>query len=164
MLPSIRVNYFVRLFYRFPIQMHGRSHRYASFLLERQSFLLTLCRPLTSRLCTNSFYDRIGQPCGYICYCRSFPQNLFNFEFIKTVQRVPKSQGCKAIQAERAKSDTLYFNVRAKVSMNEPHPDEQASFSSMRVIAPCLTKIAFMSCPPMSRMKETSGAICRAAR
>ena len=77
---------------------------------------------------------------------------------------MPKSQGCKAIQAERAKSDTSYFNVRAKVSMNEPHPDEQASFSSMRVIAPCLTKIAFMSCPPMSRMKETSGAICRAAR
>ena len=52
---GIRVNYFVRLFYRFPIKMHGRSHRYASFLLERQSFLLTLCRPLTSRLCTNSF-------------------------------------------------------------------------------------------------------------
>ena len=68
-------------------------------------------------------------------YLAPSPQNLLIFEFVdkKTVQRV-NWQGCKAIQAERAKSDTLYFNVRAKVSINKPHPDEQAWFSPMRVI------------------------------
>ena len=41
--------------------------------------------------------------------------------------------------------------------MNEPHPDEQASLISMRLMTPLFTKMAFMSCPPMSRMNDTSG-------
>ena len=40
--------------------------------------------------------------------------------------------------------------------MNEPHPEEQASLISMRLMTPPDTNIAFMSCPPMSRMKDTS--------
>ena len=45
----------------------------------------------------------------------------------------------------------------AKVWMNVPQPELHASLSSMRTTAPFSTKIAFMSCPPMSRIKLTSG-------
>lgn len=60
----------------------------------------------------------------------------FTFEFMNTVQRVPRSHGEEARQAARAKSPTVQFRDWANVLMNEPQPDEQASFTSMRVIAP----------------------------
>ena len=82
---------------------------------------------------------------------------------MNTVQRVPRSQGCLAMQAMRANSSTGCCNMRAKVSMNEPQPDEQASLISMRLMEPFSMKIAFMSCPPMSSTNDTSGFRWRAA-
>ena len=67
------------------------------------------------------------------------------FEFMKTVQRVPRSHGNSAVQASAANSDTLYPRLLAKVSMKDPHPDEQASLISMRVSTPRSTKMALMS-------------------
>ena len=51
----------------------------------------------------------------------------------------------------------------AKVSMNEPQPEEQASLSMMLSMAPFRMRKHLMSCPPMSRMKSTSGWKCFAA-
>ena len=48
---------------------------------------------------------------------------------INTVQRVPKSIGCFANRASFAKSCTLKFRDFAKVSINEPQPEEHASFN-----------------------------------
>jgi hypothetical protein len=42
--------------------------------------------------------------------------------------------------------------------MNEPQPDEQASLSMMCSMTPFLTRMHFMSWPPMSRMNSTSGS------
>ena len=88
----------------------------------------------------------------------------FTLEFIKTVQRVPRSYGCGASHAMRAKSPTVYPNILAKVSMKEPQPEEQASLISSRRMVWFSTKMAFISCPPMSRMKDTSGETCLAPR
>ena len=45
----------------------------------------------------------------------------------------------------------------AKVSIKEPHPEEQASLSMMESTAPLRILKHFMSWPPMSMMKSTSG-------
>ena len=58
---------------------------------------------------------------------------------------------------------TRYPKEPAKVSINDPHPDEQASLSSMRQMAPFWIKMAFMSWPPMSRTNDTSGSMYFAA-
>jgi hypothetical protein len=83
---------------------------------------------------------------------------------MKTVQRVPRSHGLSARHACAAKSATAYPNELANVSMKEPQPDEQASLISMRLSTPWSTKMAFMSCPPMSSMNDTCGSMSRAAR
>ena len=67
------------------------------------------------------------------------------FEFIKTVQREPRSAGCLARRAAWANSRMSYFRPVAKVSRKDPQPDEQASFSLMSARAPFLTVIAFIS-------------------
>ena len=92
-----------------------------------------------------------------------FLNACLTFEFMNTVQRVPRSQGCAARQAIAAKSCTVTPSDLANVSMNEPQPEEQASFISMRLTTPPSTNMAFMSCPPMSRMNDTSSAKCLAA-
>ena len=66
-------------------------------------------------------------------------------EFMKTVQRVPKSQGAWAKTAFWANSEAVKPKELAKVSMNEPQPDEQASFSSIRFRTPSSMNMAFMS-------------------
>ena len=48
---------------------------------------------------------------------------------MKTVQREPKLTGCSAKSAFCENSRTSCFSEWAKVSMNEPQPDEQASLS-----------------------------------
>ena len=53
----------------------------------------------------------------------------FTLEFMNTVQRVPRSVGFFAKSASLAKSSTLKFRELANVSMKEPQPEEQASFS-----------------------------------
>ena len=55
----------------------------------------------------------------------------FTFEFINTVQRLPKSIGVFDSNASFAKSLTSYPKDLAKVSINEPHPLEQASFNKI---------------------------------
>ena len=52
----------------------------------------------------------------------------------------------------------------AKVSIKEPQPEEHASLSMMESTAPFLILKHFMSCPPMSMMKSTSGLKWAAAR
>ena len=91
-------------------------------------------------------------------------RHCLTLEFMNTVQRVPKSQGASEKHAMRANSATGCFSDAANASTNEPQPDEHASLISSRLIAWFSTKIAFMSCPPMSRMNETSGLNLRAAR
>ena len=90
-------------------------------------------------------------------------RTCFTLEFINTVQRVPRSHGVFDRQAAPANSDAEYPSDRAKVSMKDPHPDEQASFISILSMTPSLTNMAFISCPPISRMNETSLSILLAA-
>ena len=84
--------------------------------------------------------------------------------FMNTVQRLPKSTGCSAAIAVCANSDTSNPKPLAKLSMNEPQPDEQASLSMMWSMTPSFTRRHFMSCPPMSRMNSTFGSISCAPR
>ena len=85
-------------------------------------------------------------------------------EFIKTVQRDPRSTGYWEKSPRSAKSAISYPIDLAKVSINEPQPEEQASFNMMLSIELLRTLKHLMSCPPMSRIKSTSGSKCRAAR
>ena len=75
---------------------------------------------------------------------------------MNTVQREPKSIGAVDCKARLAKSATLYPNDLANVSINEPHPDEQASFNKISWIIPSSILIAFISCPPISKINDTS--------
>ena len=78
-------------------------------------------------------------------------------EFMKTVQRLPRSTGASALRASAAKSSMDMLSEVANASMNEPQPAEHASLSMMCSMMPSLTCMHFMSWPPMSRMKSTSG-------
>ena len=44
----------------------------------------------------------------------------------------------------------------AKFSRKEPQPEEQASFKRILVITPFSSQIAFISCPPISRINDAS--------
>ena len=85
-------------------------------------------------------------------------------EFMKTVQRVPRSTGAFDSIAMAANSPAVMLSPCAKFSMKEPHPAEQASLSVMLPMLPSLTKKHFMSCPPMSMTNVTSGQNSCAAR
>ena len=79
-------------------------------------------------------------------------------EFMNTVQRVPRSTGCfGSTGPASAKACASMSRFSAKVWMKEPQPDEQASFSMMLSITPLLIRRHFMSWPPISMMKFTSG-------
>ena len=84
--------------------------------------------------------------------------------FIKTVQRLPSTAGCW--EAKAASSMPLVGMPReeAKFSKKEPQPEEQASLTRMLVIMPLSSHMAFMSWPPMSRMKVASATYFLAAR
>ena len=69
----------------------------------------------------------------------------FTLEFINTVHLVPRSTGASAKSASFAKSFTSRFTDFAYVSMNEPHPEEHASFSMILYIAPSLMRMHFLS-------------------
>ena len=83
-------------------------------------------------------------------------------EFMKTVQRLPRRAGALDWKAASAISVTGISSVAAKFSRKEPQPEEQASLSIICVMTPSLIQMAFISCPPMSRMKLTSGVVLRA--
>ena len=55
---------------------------------------------------------------------------------MNTVQRLPRLTGAFDLRPSFANSETVQPMERANVSMNEPQPDEQASFSVMESIAP----------------------------
>ena len=85
-------------------------------------------------------------------------------EFMKTVQRLPRSTGLLARVAACANSWTDMFMDTAKLSMKLPQPEEQASLSMMCSMTPSLTCRHFMSWPPMSRMNSTPGTKALAPR
>ena len=85
-------------------------------------------------------------------------------EFIKTVQRLPRSTGALAWMAASANARTSMFMDTAKLSIKLPQPDEQASLSMMCSITPSFTRRHFMSWPPMSRMNSTPGRNALAPR
>ena len=76
---------------------------------------------------------------------------------MNTVQRLPSAAGLVDEKAVDAMSLTGILSERAKFSRNEPQPDEHASLTMTSVMTPRSTHIAFMSCPPMSRMNVASG-------
>ena len=78
-------------------------------------------------------------------------------EFMNTVQREPRLTGFLANRPILEKSAMLEPRALAKVSIKEPHPEEQASLSMMEYTAPLRILKHFMSWPPMSMMKSTSG-------
>ena len=87
----------------------------------------------------------------------------FTLEFMNTVHLVPRSTGLFDLRASSANSGTVMLTDFAYVSINEPQPEEQASFSIMLLIAPSFISMHFISWPPMSRIKLTSGMNCLAA-
>ena len=106
-------------------------------------------------------YDRPAEMSAGVApsFCACFTR-----EFMNTVQRLPRSTGASAVMAAAAKSEMDIFRLPAKASRKEPQPAEQASFNMMCSITPSFTRMHFMSWPPMSRMKSTSGHSSRAPR
>ena len=88
----------------------------------------------------------------------------FTREFMNTVQRLPRSTGCSPFTAAAANSCTVMPMESAKFAMKLPHPEEHASFRLMCSMMPPRTCRHFMSWPPMSRMKFTSGTKAFAPR
>ena len=84
--------------------------------------------------------------------------------FMNTVQRLPNKAGLSEEKAFRAMSSTGIFKDAAKFSKNEPQPEEQASLTTILVITPWSSQMAFMSCPPMSSRNVMSGTYREAAR
>ena len=87
----------------------------------------------------------------------------FTLEFMKTVQRLPRSTGRSAKRPSWAKSFTSWPRAWAKVWRKLPQPEEQASFKKMLLMAPSSILKHFISCPPMSMIKSTLGRKCLAA-
>ncbi|MNW60664.1 hypothetical protein D3C74_386670 [compost metagenome] len=81
---------------------------------------------------------------------------------MNTVHREPRSTGWTDFRAAEANSSIPSPSAPAKLSRKEPQPAEQASFSSKLSIVPPRILIHFISWPPISRIKSTSG-IKRAA-
>ena len=76
---------------------------------------------------------------------------------MNTVHLDPKSTGFLALTESFANSSIEIFNDLLNPSINEPHPDEQASFNNILFITPSLIIKAFISCPPISKIKSTLG-------
>ena len=66
-------------------------------------------------------------------------------EFMKTVQRVPRSTGEGAARAAATNSARGMRRDSAKFSMKEPQPAEQASLRLMRSMTPSRTRMHLMS-------------------
>ena len=83
--------------------------------------------------------------------------------FINTVHRLPSFAGLLESKAVFAISSTGILSEAAKFSRKDPQPEEQASFTTMLVMIPSFRQIAFISCPPISRIKEAPGTYLAAA-
>ena len=84
--------------------------------------------------------------------------------FIKTVHRLPRWAGFWASKAAWAIWSTGICREAAKFSRKEPQPEEQASLTTMLVMTPFESQMAFMSWPPMSSRKVAPGTYWAAAR
>ena len=84
--------------------------------------------------------------------------------FIKTVHRLPSTAGCREAKAAVSISRVGMPREEAKFSRKDPQPEEQASLTRMLVMMPLSSHMAFMSWPPMSRMKVASSTYFLAAR
>ena len=82
---------------------------------------------------------------------------------MNTVHRLPRLTGARAFNPYFANSSTVQPIDSANVLRKDPQPDEHASLSIMLSIAPLRMLKHFMSCPPMSSIKSTSGWKYRAA-
>ena len=76
---------------------------------------------------------------------------------MNTVQREPRSTGPFDLMAAFTKSWIDKSKLFANVSINEPQPDEQASFSMMLSITSPFIFMYFISWPPISIILVTSG-------
>ena len=92
-------------------------------------------------------------PTVYPSFCA-----CFIFEFINTVHLEPKSTGFFASSASFTNSDISKFRLFANVSINDPQPDEHASFNMILSIVLFFSFMYFMSCPPMSTILVTFGS------
>ena len=95
---------------------------------------------------------------------RPFLCSVIMLLFIKTVQRLPSFAGCLEAKAASAICFAGICREAANFSRKEPQPEDQASFTRMLVMMPSSSQMAFMSCPPMSRMKVASLTYFSAAR
>ena len=84
--------------------------------------------------------------------------------FMNTVHRLPRTAGSSDAKTALAIPRAGMFRDAAKFSRNEPHPEEHASLTTIFVMTPWSTQIAFISCPPISRMKLTPSTYFAAAR
>ena len=85
-------------------------------------------------------------------------------EFMKTVQREPRSTGLRDCSAARANSSISMLSDFAKLWRKEPQPEEQASLRNTPSMTPSLMRRHFISCPPMSMTKSAPGSTKPAAR
>ena len=84
--------------------------------------------------------------------------------FMNTVQRLPSTAGFSESKASSAIFSTGMWREAAKFSRKEPQPEEQASLTRMLVMMPLSSQMAFMSWPPMSRIKLASFTYFSTAR
>ena len=84
--------------------------------------------------------------------------------FMNTVHRLPSMAGCREEKAAFSISLVGMPREEAKFSKKEPQPEEQASLTRMLVMMPLSSHMAFMSWPPMSRIKVASSTYFWAAR
>ena len=118
----------------------------------------TICFPISSLFFAritlyNAFFTTdLQSPAEISSILAPFFWACLTPEFINTVQRVPKSTGCFDFNPSVANSFASYPNDFANVSINEPHPLEQASFNTISSMCPSRILKHLISCPPISRM------------
>ena len=84
--------------------------------------------------------------------------------FMNTVQRLPSTAGWREAKAASAICLVGMPSEAAKFSRKDPQPEEQASLTTMLVMMPLSSHMAFMSWPPMSSRKVASCTYFLAAR
>ena len=84
--------------------------------------------------------------------------------FIKTVHRLPRLAGSLESKAARAIWSTGDVEGGGEVLRKDPQPEEQASLTTMLVMTPWESQMAFMSWPPMSSTQVALGTYSAAAR
>src|SRR3989304_3561806 len=93
----------------------------------------TICSPSESvlvtfkTLCSAFLMTEYASPAEISLIEAPSRNDCLTFEFMNTVQRVPRSQGASPLVASFANSAAVYPMLRAKDSTNEQHPEKHAS-------------------------------------